>query len=362
MRASGVGRLAMINYGLLPEFAPAWMNWTLFSFELNVRASAVLGMVGAGGMGAMIRTQLSWRNFNEVATMVLMFIIVVLMIEFAANWLRKKLMRDAPPPAYDKVLRAVPMRLTSIKWTAAAVIAIILLASLWYINLDVMRFITRLDRAPVILRQMTSINGGIIFIGLRQFSVSFAMGLVGLVLGGLLAFVLAFLAAENIAPFAPLAVIIKGFVSVVRAVPSLIFILMIVAAIGLGYTAGVVGLILSSMGYLTKAFIGTIEEQHQGIITAMRATGAGWWQIILHGLMPAVLTGFLAWLAIRLETSVAESVTLGVVGAGGIGTLLMRAELNRDFPTVTTLLLIIVVCMATLEWLTNHVRKKVQNI
>jgi len=365
MRASGVGKLAMIRHGLLPEFAPAWVNWTLFSFELNVRASAVLGLVGVGiGMGLTIQTRLTFRRFQDVATMVLILIIVVLATEFIANWMRNRFMNNvnaassAAPPK-NNVLRVVPLHALIKKWFAIVVIVSVFVLCIFYIDLDVARFVGRLNRAPDILRQLMRIDIGIITTGLRQFSISFAMGLVGLVLGGLLAFMLAFLAADNIAPFKPLAMAIKGFVSIVRAVPSLIFILMIVAAVGLGYTAGVVVLILSSMGYLTKAFVGTIEEQHRGIITAMRATGAGWWQIVLHGLLPAVLTGFFAWLAIRMETSVAESVTLGVVGAGGIGTLISRAERNRDFAALTTLILIIVICMAALEWGSNYLRRRV---
>jgi len=363
MRASGVGRLATIRHGLLSEFAPAWMNWTLFALELNVRASAVLGMVGvAVGLGTTIQTQLQLRRFNEVATMALILILVVVTIEFASNFARKKIMDNTSKISpHGKELRTVPLAASVKKWMLVGGVALLFFASLRHVDLGVARFIGRLDRVPPILRLMASINFDAILPGLQQLFVSFAMGLVGLMLGGALAFVLAFLAADNIAPNKALAIAIKAFVSTIRAVPSLIFILMIVAAVGLAYTAGVVVLILSSMGYLTKAFIGTIEEQHKGLITAMRATGAGWWQIVLHGLLPAAWTGFLAWLAIRLETSVAESVTLGVVSAsvGGIGALLARAERHRDFPTITTLLIIIVIGMVLLECLANHMRKRV---
>ncbi|MCL2499200.1 MAG: ABC transporter permease subunit [Defluviitaleaceae bacterium] len=364
MKASGAGTFAIIRHGLLPEFTPAWMNWTLFSFELAVRASAILGMVGAGGMGTMIRAQLELRRFNEAATMVFMLIVIVLITEFAAGWVRKRYLyegtrnKKAPPPSRTGKLRAAPLHARAMRALTVLLAAVIFFACLVYIDLDVARFVNRLSNAPRVLRMLVDLNPAMVLPGLRQFLTSFAMGAVGLVFGGMFAFVLAFLAADNIAPWKPLAVLIKAFVSVVRAVPSLVFILMIVAAIGLGYNAGVVVLILSSMGYLTKAFIATIEEQHAGIITAMRATGAGWGQIVVHGLLPAVAAGFLAWVALRLETSVAESVTLGVVGAGGIGTMLLRARTGFDYSTMGTLILIIVICMACLEWGAGKVRKR----
>ncbi|MCL2203594.1 MAG: phosphonate ABC transporter, permease protein PhnE [Defluviitaleaceae bacterium] len=345
LRASGVRTLGIIRHGLLPEFAPAWFNWTLFAFELNIRASAVLGMVGAGGMGVMIQTQLNLRRFNEVATMVLLLIFIVLCTELAAGWIRKKQMGVKVPRVKG--------------WVLALAVAAVFFICLNYLNLDMARFLNRLSNAPRILRLLADVNVAMLLPGVRQFFVSFAMGIVGLVFGGLLAFVLAFCAADNITPWRPLAFLIKAFVSIVRAVPSLIIILMIVAAIGLGHNAGVVGLTLSSMGYLTKAFIATIEEQHRGLITAMRATGANWGQIVLHGLLPAVVTGFLAWVAIRLETSVAESITLGVVGAGGIGTLLARAIRQFDYPTVTLLILIIFIGMACLEGAVSAIRRRI---
>jgi phosphonate transport system permease protein len=359
MKASGAGMFSLIRHGLLPEFVPAWLNWTLFSFELNVRASAVLGMVGAGGMGMVIRNQLEWHRFNEVATMVLMLILIVMATEFAAGWVRKRILYEGTRSVDVKgTLRVMPLKTRIVRLSVGVVTVVVFLFCLNYINLDVNRFVSRLGNAPRILRLMMDINMGMILPGLRQFLISFAMGVVGLVFGGLLALVLAFLAADNITPWKPLGFLIKAFVGIVRAVPSLVIILMIVAAIGLGHNAGVVGLTLSSMGYLTKAFIASIEEQDKGIISAMRTTGANWGQIVVHGLLPAVVTGFLAWVAIRLETSVAESITLGVIGAGGIGTLLNRAIRQFDYPTVSVLILIIFVCMACLEWVAGKIRRR----
>lgn len=91
LRASGVNTPALILHGLLPEFAPAWTHWTLFTFEINIRASAILGMVGAGGMGVVIRTHLNLRNFNEVTTLVLILVAMVLLTEFVSGAIRKRL-------------------------------------------------------------------------------------------------------------------------------------------------------------------------------------------------------------------------------------------------------------------------------
>lgn len=234
----------------------------------------------------------------------------------------------------------------------------VFVVSLNMISLDLPRFMARLENFPNIAGLFLGISWSIVGTGFQQLLVSFALGICGLAIGGVLSFGLAFCGASNTAFFKPLAVVIKTFVSIIRAVPSLVLILMIVASLGMGYTAGVVGLTLSTIGYLTKAFISTIEEQDNSIAETLRATGANWLQVMLHGYVPAVTTGFMAWISIRAETSVAESISLGVVGAGGIGVLLARAIRQYDFHTITTLILIIFISMFIMELAITRFRRK----
>jgi len=91
MYASGASYMQILVHGLIPEFMPAWLNWTLFSFEINIRASAILGMVGAGGMGMLIQSQLNLRNFTQASTLIIILVAMVLVTEFFVGFLRKKI-------------------------------------------------------------------------------------------------------------------------------------------------------------------------------------------------------------------------------------------------------------------------------
>jgi len=91
MKASGASWFQIVFHGLIPEFLPAWINWTLFSFEINIRASAILGMVGAGGLGILIQTNLNLRNFRETAALVIILVILVLLTEFCVNTIRRRI-------------------------------------------------------------------------------------------------------------------------------------------------------------------------------------------------------------------------------------------------------------------------------
>lgn len=89
MRASGANFFQIIFHGLIPEFIPSWINWTLFSFEINIRASAILGVVGAGGIGILMQSNLNLRNFSTAATLIFILVAIVLITEFFVNIIRR---------------------------------------------------------------------------------------------------------------------------------------------------------------------------------------------------------------------------------------------------------------------------------
>jgi phosphonate transport system ATP-binding protein len=352
LRSTGAGWCQVLFHGLVPAFVPAWINWTLFSFEINIRASAVLGMVGAGGLGLLIQTNLDLRGYRRAMSLILILMAMVLITEFLMNFLRKRL-------AKQKNKTHSPARSLITKWFSIIAATALFFASAYRLDLNLPQFFARLQNAGHVLSRFWAFNPSALPEILRQLLVSVAIGICGLAVGCVIALVLAFLAADNIAPFKGLSYIIKGMVSLIRAIPSLVLILMVVASLGFGPTAAVVGLVFSTLGYLTRAFISTIEEQNYAVIDAMRTTGANRMQIITHGLLPGVFTAFVAWVAIRFEANVADSVSLGIVGAGGVGMLISRAVRQVHFANLTTTIVVIFVAMYLIELGALWLRRKV---
>ena len=236
----------------------------------------------------------------------------------------------------------------------------IFIGSFLLLDLDITRFIERLGNFPRVFRLFLSPNLEMLRTGMEQLLISIILGICGLVIGGLISLILSFLAADNLAVSRSLSLAIKGAVSLIRAIPNLVLILMIVASLGMGYSAGVVGLTLSSIGFLTRAFIGTIEDQDNAIIETLQATGATKLQIIIHGFLPNVLPNFLVWISIRMEASIAESISLGMIGIGGIGMLLNRAIRQHNHSTVSIMILIIFISMYLVEIVLNRIKRKAQ--
>lgn len=89
LKACGGSYFQILFHGLIPEFVPTWINWTLFSFELNIRASAILGMVGAGGIGIMIQTNIRLFQYRQALSLIIILVAMVLITEFGTNKIRK---------------------------------------------------------------------------------------------------------------------------------------------------------------------------------------------------------------------------------------------------------------------------------
>ena len=94
VEASGGSRIAALRYAVLPQVLPEIVAHWLFRFELNIRASAVLGVVGAGGVGGVLLNTLRYRHFEKAAAVLLLTIIVVLAIDMISGEIRRKIINS----------------------------------------------------------------------------------------------------------------------------------------------------------------------------------------------------------------------------------------------------------------------------
>jgi len=91
VRATGATALQALRWGVLPQLVPQFLSFTLYRFETNIRAAAVLGFVGAGGIGFYIQTYLRLLNYPAAATVLLVLIGLVMIVDFASSRLRARL-------------------------------------------------------------------------------------------------------------------------------------------------------------------------------------------------------------------------------------------------------------------------------
>jgi phosphonate transport system permease protein len=88
---NGAGRLQAFFYGLLPQSAPELTSYTVYRWECAIRSSAVLGFVGAGGLGQQMDNSMKMFQGSEVATILIVFMLLVGLADYVSARLRKVL-------------------------------------------------------------------------------------------------------------------------------------------------------------------------------------------------------------------------------------------------------------------------------
>ncbi len=91
MEALGANKFQAFWSACVPQILPVYLSHSLYCFEMNIRASAILGYVGAGGLGITINERVGWRDYNGLGMVLLTLFVVVVAIEFFSEFLRKKL-------------------------------------------------------------------------------------------------------------------------------------------------------------------------------------------------------------------------------------------------------------------------------
>jgi phosphonate transport system permease protein len=91
VRTTGAGRNTALLFALLPDVLPVMLSTTLFWWEFNVRASTVLGVVGAGGIGLELKNSMDLLDFSRLFTIIALILVVVTVLDLFSSWLRKKL-------------------------------------------------------------------------------------------------------------------------------------------------------------------------------------------------------------------------------------------------------------------------------
>ncbi|PMG26317.1 phosphonate ABC transporter, permease protein PhnE [Vibrio splendidus] len=180
----------------------------------------------------------------------------------------------------------------------------------------------------------------------------------GTLLGIVLAFPVAFLAARNTTPsttfIRPIALFI---IAASRSINSLIWALLLVAVIGPGLLAGIIAIALRSFGFVAKLMYEAIEEVNVTQMSAIQSTGASPLQVLNYGILPQVMPSFIGTSLFRWDINIRESTVLGLVGAGGIGLKLQESIAMLAWPQVTVIFCAILVTVIFSEWVAAKARK-----
>ena len=194
---------------------------------------------------------------------------------------------------------------------------------------------------------------------LASLLVTFQMAVAGCVLGLILAFPLAILAADGISPHPLIRVVARAIIALFRTVPDLVWALFFVIAVGLGPAAGVLAIMVDTIGFAGRFFAEAMEETDKGPREALSAIGAHRLGTIMSAVVPNAMPNFIATSLFCVEKATRASVVLGLVGAGGIGIELKVAFDLFDYATAATIILVIFVLVLIVEQIGAMLRRRI---
>jgi phosphonate transport system permease protein len=176
--------------------------------------------------------------------------------------------------------------------------------------------------------------------------------------GVLLSIPIAFMAARNISPL-PVFYLGRGIIIVARSFHPVIVAIIFVKAVGFGPFAGVLTLIVYSIGFVAKMLAERIEEIDFGQVEAMRAAGAPYLPTLVYAIVPQIMPRQIGLSIYQLDSNLRASAVVGIVGAGGIGSTLANAFGRYDYDFALAITMVIVGAILISEGVSGWIRKRV---
>ncbi|HVZ38340.1 MAG TPA: phosphonate ABC transporter, permease protein PhnE [Candidatus Kapabacteria bacterium] len=194
---------------------------------------------------------------------------------------------------------------------------------------------------------------------LKQSLITIQIAWIGTLIAAVISLPIAFVAARNITPAVAAGTAARFFFNVDRSIDVLIVALVLVAAVGLGPLAGALAIALHTIGSMGKLFTEAIEAIDRGPVEALESTGASRAQVVRWAVVPQVLPYITSYFLYRLELNIRSAVVLGIVGAGGIGFLLLDNIKQFQYQNVSMILLVIVALVMAIDFISARLRKAV---
>lgn len=174
------------------------------------------------------------------------------------------------------------------------------------------------------------------------------------------AFLLGFFAARNLMSNSPifftLYSITRFFLNLTRSIEPLVWAIVFSVWVGIGPFSGMLALFLHSVASLAKLYSEQIENIDNGPIEAITATGAHPIQVIWFGVVPQIVLPYLSFTIYRWDINVRMATVIGLVGGGGIGTMLMQYQGLAKWNEVGMLVIVI----ATIVWIMDYASSKIR--
>jgi len=378
---SGFSPLTAFFYSLLPQAFLNLLSYTFYRFECSIRSAAVLGIIGAGGLGYEIFLSLQSLRYEQLWTFFYALFILNGLVDLSSAWLRRQLgcssRLDLNLQQTKK--KQAPKDIVRRRYFLLLPVSLALLAlCFWVINPDFSKLwaprtqqllgqFVRSALPPDFSEVPRLIPQAIETVSMSVLAIAFSA------FGGLL---LAFPAANNF--FLPggllnsnpgksanllpqiMLLLSRAILLMCRAIPAPIWALVVLFVMFPGILPGAIALGLHNLGILGRLMAEVIENQDQRPLEALKAQGTPNSLIFLYGVLPLTMPRFVAYSLYRWEVCMRETVIVGLVGAGGLGRSLTEQLSSFDYRSLIVTLGGFLMLTFLVDWVSAMARRSLR--
>ena len=349
----GVSKFAIYKTAIISNLKPVIISVYFLMLESSIRGASVLGLVGAGGIGQRLWQELNHLRYDRVSIIVITLVILIFIIDLISYYFRN--LQNASQLTFERFI----FRKNVVK----IAIPLVVLGSIVYVT----KFITiTQERFFIGLKQLKVLGNGIINPDLaystKMFSellVSIEIAFSATIFAAITAIFTSYLSSVNL--FGKYkALSMKVFINILRTFPPIIVALIFFRGFGPGAISSFFALYIYTVGVMTKMYNEVLEGINNNVLLMTKSLGLGsfvsYVKIIFNGYFPEFVTIVLY----RFEANIKNSTILGMVGAGGIGHLLVNNIEYRNWNRISTLLIGLSLSIIIIENISYFIRMRVK--
>jgi len=232
-----------------------------------------------------------------------------------------------------------------------------IIAMSYNIDANPAEFVKGIPNLAIVLKEMTEVEPNLFSTAFWSMLETIEMAFIGTVVGVTIALPLSMLAARNLNSklvYVP----IRGILAAARTFPSILWAILFVIMVGLGTFAGVLAIIMYTVGFIAKLQYESIEAVDSDPVEAVSSIGVSKWQLIRHVIIPESAPHLLSQILYMFDYNVRQTSILGLVGAGGIGFYIINYIKFFEYGKAAVFMLVVLMTVLIIDFVSVKIRDK----
>jgi phosphonate transport system permease protein len=236
------------------------------------------------------------------------------------------------------------------------IIALVIVFS-YNVDANPIDFIEGFPNLAIVIEEMSQVDANLFGIAFWAMFETIQMAFIGTIVGVVIALPLSMLAARNLNSkyvYGP----VRAVLAAIRTFPSILWAILFVIMVGGGAFAGILAIIMYTVGFVAKLQYEAIETIDSDPMDAISSIGVSKWQLIRYVVIPESASHLLSQVLYMFDYNVRQSSILGLVGAGGIGFYILGYIKWFEYGKAATFMIVIFATVLIIDWISVKVRDK----